>query len=164
MAGRKPKPRGLRVLEGNTGKRSKEYQEKWDHEKIVDGDFPVQEPPSWLTDKAKEEWQRLAGPMVEADILKPTDMAMFASYCQAYGEKAEMEEALVGGRQLLGRDESGRVMLNPLLKYLNQRSQEMYKLAGEFGLTPTTRARLSSQAWEAAKEDPMDALLSRRPG
>ncbi len=169
MTGRKPKPYGLRKLEGDTGKRSKEYNERYERELTVDGDFPTDAPPDWLTEKAKEEWLRLAGPMEKAGILKLTDLAMFASYCQAYGEKAELEEALItknpGGGGLLCEDKEGRLVLNPLVKYLNARNQELFKLAGEFGLTPATRARLSSFKVDAGREeDPMDALLGRRPG
>ncbi len=169
-AGRRPKPHGMKVLEGDTGKRSKAYKERFENEKVVEGEFPVNDPPSWLTAKAREEWIRLAGPLVKADVLKITDLAMFASYCQAYGEKAELEEALVknnpGGGGLLCEDKDGKLMLNPLVKYMQARNQELFKLSGEFGLTPATRARLSalSSAASMKEEDPMDALLNRRPG
>ena len=63
MAGRKPKPTAMKVLEGNPGKR-----------KLIKKE-PV---------PAKVEWQRLAELMNQMGVLTEVDMAAFAAYCQSY--------------------------------------------------------------------------------
>lgn len=165
-AGRPTKPYALRLLEGDTTKRSKEFNKRYENEIEIEGEFPVDQPPEWLTDEGKAEWERLAGILARSGLLKATDYQMFANYCQAAGEVAYLEGQFVKERAYLVEDPKGRIMVNPAMRILSQRKQELMSIAKEFGFTPSMRARLSvlSTVKKEEDENSMASLLSRRPG
>ena len=165
-AGRPTKPYALRVLEGDTTKRSKEFNKRYENEMAVEGEFPVESPPDWLTAEGRAEWERLAGALASSGLLKVTDYQMFANYCQAAGEVAYLERQFVRNRAYLVEDPKGRIMVNPAMRILSQRKQELMALAKEFGFTPSMRARLSVLNTVKKEEDAnsMASLLNRRPG
>ena len=79
MAGRKPKPTSLKVLEGNPGKRQLNPNEP----KL---DASVPKCPAWLSKEAKREWKRLVPFLEQAGLLTQVDRAAFAGYCQSYAD------------------------------------------------------------------------------
>lgn len=166
MAGRPLKPYAIRKLEGDTTKKSREYNDRYEHEVIVEGDFPVYDPPEWLTEEGKAEWERLAEPMENAGLLKITDLQAFANYCQAAGEVSYLEKTVVQNRMYLVQDQKGNLMVNPAMRVLTQRKQELITLAREFGFTPQMRAKLSvlNSAKKEEDEYSMGSLLNRRLG
>lgn len=165
-AGRPLKPYALRKLEGDTTKKSKAFNERYEHEICVDGEFPVGSPPDWLTEEAVEEWNRLAGPMAMAGLLKVTDYQAFANYCQAAGEVGYLEKEIVKEHLYYVTDDKGRLLMHPGIKVLAQRKQELISLLKEFGFTPSMRAKLSVLNTMKKEEDEysMGSLLDRRPG
>jgi phage terminase small subunit len=72
MRGRKPKPRMLRLITGNPGRRPLKEAEL-----APDTDIP--EPPPELNQSARAEWDRLAEPLHRAGILTTLDRAVFAA-------------------------------------------------------------------------------------
>ena len=79
MAGRKPKPTSLKVLEGNPGKRQLNRNEP-------KPDASVPKCPAWLSREAKREWKRLVPFLEQAGLLTQIDRAAFAGYCQSYAD------------------------------------------------------------------------------
>ena len=75
--GRKPKPTGMKELEGNPGKRKLNTKEPKPDKKAPSC-------PKWLEPEARKEWKRLSRKMEQMGILTEVDMAAFAGYCQAY--------------------------------------------------------------------------------
>lgn len=87
MAGRKPKPTALKVLEGDRGKGRRPLNE---HEPIPPrGGVKC---PSWLLPEAKKEWKRLAASLEAMGVLTMADLTAFAGYCQAYARWREAED------------------------------------------------------------------------
>ena len=87
MAGRKPKPTALKVLEGDRGKGRRPINE---HEPIPPkGGVKC---PSWLLPEAKKEWKRLAASLEAMGVLTMADLTAFAGYCQAYARWREAED------------------------------------------------------------------------
>ena len=87
MAGRKPKPTALKVLEGDRGKGRRPLNE---HEPIPPkGGIKC---PSWLLPEAKKEWKRLAASLEAMGVLTMADLTAFAGYCQAYARWREAED------------------------------------------------------------------------
>ena len=87
MAGRKPKPTALKVLEGDRGKGRRPLNE---HEPVPPrGGVKC---PSWLLPEAKKEWKRLASSLEAMGVLTMADLTAFAGYCQAYARWKEAEE------------------------------------------------------------------------
>ena len=71
MAGRKPKPTSLKVLEGNPGKRQLNPNEP-------KPDASIPKCPAWLSKEAKREWKRLVPFLEQAGLLTQVDRAAFA--------------------------------------------------------------------------------------
>lgn len=117
MAGRKPKPTKLKVLEGNPGK---QRLPKGEPEPI--SGMPT--PPEYLDEIALGEWERLAGGLHSMGLLYDVDRAAFASYCRAFS-------MWVGA--LLEHDHAKAT----------EAEKQMLKFAVEFGMTPSARARLA---------------------
>jgi P27 family predicted phage terminase small subunit len=153
MRGRKPLPTHLKLVTGNPGRRPLELNE------------PRPQPalptvPEHLSDEAKVEWGRLAHELHELGILTRIDRASLAAYCQAYADWAEAEANLrrygkmitspkrtVTRRRRDGSEvtetSGGYPMQSPFLAMRNKALELMHKFAIEFGMSPSSRSRVS---------------------
>lgn len=121
---------------------------------VIDGDgMPMPTPPSFLDAYALEEWNELA-PVLHADgRLTRADRGAFAAYCMAYSRWRCAEEAVAaetleeGARRgaLTVKTKSNNVIQNPLVGAANAARRDMVRIAAEFGLTPSARARLGNK-------------------
>jgi P27 family predicted phage terminase small subunit len=87
MAGRKPKPTHLKLLQGNPGKRPINSAEPKP---------PAELPPApeHLSAAAKTEWTHMGQQLLTLGLLTSIDRAAFAAYCVVWARWAEAEEAL----------------------------------------------------------------------
>ena len=92
--------------------------------------------PKWMTAEARAEWKRVLPQLIARQIITAADLAGVESYCAAVGaahQIAKMMQAMpvpdlkLGGLQI-------RYMMTAT------------RLAAEYGLTPTSRARVGSNA------------------
>jgi P27 family predicted phage terminase small subunit len=107
---------------------------------IVTPDLP--EPPDHLSKIAKEEWATVAPALFNCGILSLIDRAALGAYCQAYGRwvMAETELAKV---EFVRETSKGTLVQSPLVGIANKAAVDMVRFAGEFGMTPSSRTRLS---------------------
>ena len=151
MAGRKPKPTALKVLEGNPGKRKINTREP-----VPAKGMPTC--PAWLKPEAKAEWRRLANRLHEMGVLSVIDRAAFAAYCQSFARWREAQEHI----KLEGsvyETPNGMKRPNPWIAISNTEQRLMLQAAAEFGLTPSARSKV--MAAELGKElDEMELLLN----
>ena len=77
--GRKPKPTVLKLLHGERNKNRINLNEPKPTPKAP-------KCPSWLSVEARREWKRLAPELERLGLLTKADLAMFASYCSAFGK------------------------------------------------------------------------------
>jgi P27 family predicted phage terminase small subunit len=135
MRGRKPKPVNLKILEGNPGKRPLNLNDP----------KPIQvapECPDWLLDEAKKEWKRLAPELERLGLLTIIDEVAFAGLCQNYAIYIETEKYLKeNGRVMITK--SGTVKSRPEVYIANNALKFVRSFASEFGLTPSSRGRIS---------------------
>lgn len=141
MAGRKPKPIALRVLEGNPGHRP------------IPADSPEPElpaecpaPPSYLSRMAKIEWRRVAPELYRLGLLKGLDVQPLAIYCQAYADLRKAQEVLNrDGLTYIHVNKAGEENLTVRPEhYIVQACMKQIKVfCTEFGMTPSSRSRLS---------------------
>jgi len=87
--------------------------------------------PAYLSKEAKAEWKRVMPQLIERRIITRGDLAGIENYCVAIGRVREIETAF---------------SVQPLDKVLfgmqNRAMQTARQLAAEYGLTPTSRARV----------------------
>lgn len=91
--------------------------------------------PGYLSAQAKAEWRRIIPQLIARRIITRGDLAGVEAYCTAAGAVRQIEEQ----RTAAGGD------LDPKLAGLQIRyMQTARQLASEYGLTPTSRARIGS--------------------
>ncbi|MGN8806331.1 MULTISPECIES: phage terminase small subunit P27 family [unclassified Blautia] len=152
MAGRKPKPTAVKMLEGNPGKRKLNTKEPTPGKGMPDC-------PKWLLPEAKEEWNRLCEKLNQMGVLTEIDRSAFAAYCQSYARWKEAQDH-INSEGATYETENGMKRPNPYVAISNTEQRLMMSAASEFGLTPSARSRIMA-ASSANKNDvdEMEALL-----
>ena len=135
MRGRKPKPTAKKRLEGNPGKRKLNKAEP-----LFAADDS--KPPRVLNAAGQDEWKRLAPILRLQRLLTEADYALFAAYCDAFGRWHEANEKLRASSLIL-KTVDGNLIQNPYVANVNRAIEQMVKIAAEFGLTPSSRTRIS---------------------
>jgi P27 family predicted phage terminase small subunit len=136
MRGRKPEPSALKLLRGLPGKRKLSVDEP---QPVAVTDMT---PPDWLDGEAKAEWSRLAPMLGRLGVLTETDMGALSAYCEAWATwKGATQQIRKWGMVLKGKD--GDIpRVSPYVKIANNALQQMRGLLVEFGMTPSSRARI----------------------
>lgn len=144
-----PKPTRLRLIEGNPSKRPLNRNEPKPR--------PVRPPcPRWLNQEAKREWRRIVPELDALGLLTIVDRAALAGYCQAYARWRQAEEA-IEKYGMIGKTESGYVQQLPYVSIAQKSLQILKGFAQEFGLTPSSRSRMSVADPES--DDEMEELV-----
>ncbi len=150
VRGRKPKPTGLKILEGETDKRRINTAEP------KSAGAPVC--PEWLEEEAKEEWNRIGDTLEKMGILTDIDTAAFAGYCQTYARWKEAEEYLTNHGSTI-ETKSGYVQQVPQVSIAQTNLKVMLKFCEQFGLTPSARSRIVADKSVEETTDDMEMLL-----
>lgn len=98
--------------------------------------------PKWLGDEARAEWRRVLPRLVEDRIITKADLTGIENYCVAAGRVRDLERAI----QASGGSDAR------LIRMQAQLMQAARQLASEYGLSPTSRARVQGQ--EAGDDEP----------
>lgn len=95
--------------------------------------------PSWFSDEAVEEWNRVMPILTERRILTVADLGSLENYCVAIGTVREMESHIqIHGHVL---DVDGNFKRNPAVGIQSDAMTRARLLAAELGLTPVSRSR-----------------------
>ena len=142
--GRRPVPTALKLIRGNPGKRP------------INKDEPkpeVKAPacPTHLSRIAKAEWKRIIPMVVNLGLMTKMDRAAMAAYCQSYGRWVDAENK-VKERGDVVKTPDGKIVPNPYLGVANRAMDNMRKFLVEFGMTPSSRSRLSAEKQEKSGE------------
>lgn len=108
---------------------------------LVAGDLDQQPaPPSWLDADGLAEWERVA-PILSSErkVLTVADLATLASYCAAVGQVAAASRIIAAEGLTFMTDKGPRK--HPAVAIQNGAMTQARLLAGELGLTPTSRSR-----------------------
>lgn len=99
--------------------------------------------PSWLDARARREWDRVVPQLAALGVLSDVDQALLADYCAAQGLAQKAQEQL--NRQgLVITVPGGAKQKNPLIKIAQEARAQARLLAAEFGLSPSSRSRISA--------------------
>ncbi len=145
-----PKPTALKILEGNPGKRPLNR-----HEPNPGG---VPQCPKHLDAQARREWRRLLPILLKMRVLTEADYIALANLCQTYSTMVKAQEQLQKAG-LLYKSQSGYIQQSPLLSIVNSCVETITKLCREFGLTPSSRSRLTMNEIDGNKGDPVAAAI-----
>jgi P27 family predicted phage terminase small subunit len=135
MAGRKPKPTALKELQGNPGKRALNRSEPKPTSKRPSA-------PSFLNGEAKKEWNRMVRLLFALKLVTEVDRAALAAYCQAWARWIEAE-AGIRDEGMVITTEKGNLIQSPYVGIANQSMKQMRAFLVEFGMTPSSRSRVS---------------------
>ena len=137
MAGRRPKPTHLRVLEGNPGHRRINKDEPKPTPRVR-----VPAPPKHLGKEGRAEWRRVGKDLVALGLLTSIDRPALAAYCQAWQRWVGAEEQIEqeGTTQT---SPNGYLMQSAYVGIANRAMDQMRKFLIEFGMTPAARSRIT---------------------
>lgn len=146
--GNPAKPAALRNLEGDRNKAGKRAA-------AVANPEPrrgAPRPPDWLKGEALAEWGRVVPELVAIGLLSVVDRAALTAYVNAWATfvsaSADIEDR---GTIVRGRD--GNSVKNPSVGMQRDALQQIKVWCGEFGLTPSARARMALPGEAPAGED-----------
>lgn len=98
--------------------------------------------PEHVQGAAREEWERVTPLLEQAGLLATVDRAALAAYCVTWARWAEAE-AMVAKSGTVLKSPDGGLCLNPYLRVADKALEQMQRLLAEFGLSPSSRARVS---------------------
>lgn len=99
--------------------------------------------PKWLPAEARAEWKRVMPRLIADRIITAADLAGVENYCTMQGHIRQLERAIA----------ASPVPDKVLFGMLNRAMQTARQLAAEYGLTPTSRARVGSNAADDDDDD-----------
>jgi P27 family predicted phage terminase small subunit len=129
-----PKPRALRVLEGNPAKRPLPPDIKPDVGISM---------PKHLTGAAKAEWARVVPQLRRLGLVGGLDRAVVSMYCVAWGRWLVAEGQLKRFGEVI-KSPTGYPMQSPYLAIANTAINQMRALGAELGLSPASRTRVQA--------------------
>ena len=159
ITGRKPKPRQLKLVTSNPGKRQA-------NRKQAKAKAAIPAAPHHLTADALEHRNRVATELYNLGILSEIDRAALAAYAMAYGcwvqaergiAKMAEKDQLTGG--LMIKTSIGIAVQNPLVGTANKTAADMMRYVAEFGMTLSARSRIAAQPPEEGA-DPADRFFA----
>jgi P27 family predicted phage terminase small subunit len=150
MRGRKPTPTAIKRLTGNPGKRGLNRAEPT---------LPPAAPtaPRHLSPAAKKVWKRIAPQLAAARVLADVDTNALALYCTSYARWLEAETALQTDG-LTVETKHGPAP-HPMLRISRLAWDQVVKLSGEFGITPSARTRLKIDPGDAGEKSLAEQLF-----
>ncbi len=135
MRGRRPKPTKLKQLTGNPGKRPLRHVRGLVSAPLED------KAPVWLGKDARQEFIRVRSELHRAGLLSRLDSVLVLAWCSAFGDFVCACRVLLRSGAVR-RDRDGNLRRNPWLLVKARAVQELQRIATEFGMTPSARARL----------------------
>ena len=117
--------------------------------------------PKFLKGEAKKEWLRITKLLQKQKCLTECDRALLAAYCLEWGVYAQLARRVTSIDDYVSVSEKGNEFLNPLVTARNRSLKNLSALAVEFGLSPSSRTRISTNP-AAEQSDQFGALLQRQ--
>ena len=160
---RKVIPVSVQLAKGNPNRLTKAEikarQEAEESFKPNDDDIKV---PGWLDKEGKSEWKRVSRELKELNILTNIDTTALGMYCDAYSKyqlatKKINEEGMF--IEYTNKAGATNIIEHPAVKAQVKYADLIKKLCSEFGLTPSSRARITLPKQEEEKEETLEDKL-----
>lgn len=150
MAGRRPKPTHLKVVQGTLRKHRENVKEPKPQGDLVDA-------PAHFSQAQRDVWN-YAIEHAPKGLLKRLDLSVLEVWVTACVFHREAVEKVAAIGQII-KTPNGYPVQNPYLANLNKQAQIMLKAATEMGFTPASRSRIVL-AEETIGDDPWAKLAS----
>lgn len=124
--------------------------------------------PSFLDREAKAEWKRVTPELDRLGLLTKIDRSTLAAYCQTWSDyhKAVEQVKKEGTVISVSMGKYGKKKIkNPRVLVMNEARSALYRYAALFGLSPSSRADLTTPADVNAgdvEKDPLSAFVARK--
>ena len=134
--GPNPKPTEAKRRAGNPGHRPLNPNEP---------DLPLELPkcPSYLNGRARYQWRVIGKALIEARLMTAIDETALAALCQAKSDWVTAIEKI--GAKGAGYEVDGLLKKNPWVAVKAEAWKEMSRMMAEFGMTPSSRSRVSTK-------------------
>jgi len=139
------KPTKLKILQG-TARKDRMIENEPDPENKTPS------PPGHLNETAVVEWRRISAELFNLGLLSEIDRSALAGYCEAYSlwveacefrsERSKTDEIYHGMMEMTA---NGNVIQSPIIGIINQTRKAMKDFLIEFGMTPSSRSRVSGK-------------------
>ena len=140
--GTKPKPTALKALSNK-----KFHGQGRENEPTPEIEIP--ECPDFLTKEAVKEWRYMAPILKENGLITKMDKALFAAYCQSYGDWVDISKTLKT-EECIHKTATGNTTVNPRIWLRDKARNSMIKTAVQFGLSPSSRSDVSTKVRDEA--------------
>jgi P27 family predicted phage terminase small subunit len=133
-------PTVLNELRGNPGKRKRNHGEP-----MPAVGERVPSAPRWLGEGGRRHWRQLAPRLHAVGLLTEVDVVGLAMLCEALGQYLEARD-LVSREGMVAISDKGNAYHHPALAQMNTARGEVLRWAQQFGMTPSSRSRISVEA------------------
>jgi len=134
MAGRKPLPTAVKVARGNPGKRPLNTKEPAFRVRLLRA-------PAYFSEEAKAQWYKIGRMLVRGGILTEADGTLLEAFCVVYARWVDSEKQVLRLGTVV-KSGDGDLMRNPYLMVANRALDQLIKMMGDLGLSPSSRSRL----------------------
>lgn len=148
MPSPKPRPAGLKILEGRGNGRDSGGREVKPTPGFIR--LPPTAPP-FLAGAALDLWDQIVPELQRLKLLKPIDQAALTALCLTWERLCEAQR-LVERDGLVLETERGAVK-NPAILIVEAASKELRAWSSEFGLTPSAEGRLGLSVPDSDGDD-----------
>ena len=145
-SGRKAIPAALHLIGGNPSKKTESELAGAGRGVVAPPGAP--ECPDFLSQDAKEEWNRIVGDLIVMGVMSRIDRAELSVYCVAWGDwkRARQKIAELGDAGYEELTPSGYKQMSVQMQIANRAEDRMNKAGSSFGLNPSARMRLNVNA------------------
>jgi P27 family predicted phage terminase small subunit len=158
-AGRPRKPTALKLIEGRTKHIPKNHKEPQPTETT-----PVK--PEWVTldAVADAEWERVVPELASMRLLTCIDGAALEIYVKSYSRMREAETFMDKAKTTFTKASatSGYLMPLPQVAIAQKYAKICMEIMREFGMTPSSRGRMSLPSDADAADDDMALLFAKK--
>jgi P27 family predicted phage terminase small subunit len=142
---RKPKPIELKMIAGNPGRRPLPDP--------IDKEYSGFTMPDWFDEIARDEWARIIPELERMGVLDNVDEALIIAYCSSYSIFIKAQEKALN----MEADFTPGAM--NWHSVANKNFKIMKDICSEFGMSPSSRARIAP-ARQKKKDEEWEDLLS----
>jgi P27 family predicted phage terminase small subunit len=120
------------------------------------------EPPMELSPEAQLEWDRICPLLIEMGVCSSVDTAALAAYCECFAQWVSATRMVRKVGAVL-KTKAGFPVVSPYVAIASKSLDQMRKFLVEFGMTPSSRSRISASgkplAGHGKPQDQYDFLV-----